>query len=134
MFETAEARRNQQRQDGRPRRGDCEFAESSTGRAAAGGSRLGESSAVRQDPYKHRVERRRIQSADASPVAILEQKLPLCLTPSSDLVTYKTQVESTREWSFDSSTLLRFGLYLLIPVASMIGGALVERVVDMVLD
>ncbi len=52
----------------------------------------------------------------------------------TDLVTYKTQVESTREWSFDSSTLLRFGLYLLIPVASMVGGALVERVVDMVLD
>ncbi len=52
----------------------------------------------------------------------------------TDLVTYKTQVESAREWSFDSSTLLRFGLYLLIPVASMVGGALVERVVDMVLD
>ncbi len=52
----------------------------------------------------------------------------------ADLVTYKTQVESTREWSFDSSTLLRFGLYLLIPVASMVGGALVERVVDTLLD
>ncbi len=52
----------------------------------------------------------------------------------TDLVTYKAQVEATREWSFDSSTLIRFGLYLLIPVASMIGGALVERVVDMVLD
>jgi hypothetical protein len=52
----------------------------------------------------------------------------------TDLVTYKTQVESTPEWSFDSSTLLRFALYLLIPVASMVGGALVERVVDMVLD
>jgi hypothetical protein len=52
----------------------------------------------------------------------------------TDLVTYKTQVESTREWSFDSSTLWRFGLYLLIPVASMVGGALVERIVDMVLD
>jgi hypothetical protein len=52
----------------------------------------------------------------------------------TDLVTYKAQVESTPEWSFDSSTLLRFGLYLLIPVASMVGGALVERVVDMVLD
>ena len=52
----------------------------------------------------------------------------------TDLLAYKTQVESTREWSFDSTTLVRFGLYLLIPVASMIGGALVERVVDMVLD
>ena len=52
----------------------------------------------------------------------------------ADLLAYKTQVESTREWPFDSSTLLRFGLYLLIPLASMVGGALVERVVDMVLD
>jgi hypothetical protein len=52
----------------------------------------------------------------------------------TDLVTYKTQVESTREWSFDSSTLLRFGLYLLIPVGSMVGGALVERIVDLALD
>ena len=52
----------------------------------------------------------------------------------TDLLAYKTQVESTREWPFDSSTLLRFGLYLFIPVASMVGGALVERVVDMVLD
>ncbi len=52
----------------------------------------------------------------------------------TDLLAYKTQVESTPEWPFNSSTLLRFGLYLLIPVASMVGGALVERVVDMVLD
>ncbi len=52
----------------------------------------------------------------------------------TDLLAYRTQVESTPEWPFDSSTLLRFGIYLLIPVASMVGGALVERVVDMVLD
>ena len=52
----------------------------------------------------------------------------------TDFLAYKNQVESTPEWPFDSSTLLRFGLYLLIPVASMVGGALVERVVDMVLD
>ncbi len=52
----------------------------------------------------------------------------------TDLLAYKTQVESTPEWPFDSSTLFRFGLYLFIPIASMVGGALVERVVDMVLD
>jgi len=52
----------------------------------------------------------------------------------TDLLAYKTQVESTPEWPFDSSTLWRFGLYMLIPVASMVGGALVERVVDTVLD
>ncbi len=52
----------------------------------------------------------------------------------TDLLAYKTQVESTPEWPFDSSTLLRFALYLFIPVASMVGGALVERVVNLVLD
>ena len=38
------------------------------------------------------------------------------------------------QWPFDWSTITRFGLYLLITVGSMIGGALVERVVDIVLD
>ena len=52
----------------------------------------------------------------------------------TDLLAYKTQVESTPEWPFDTSTLFRFGLYVLIPVASMVGGALVERFVDTVLD
>ena len=52
----------------------------------------------------------------------------------SDLLAYKNQVESTHEWPFDSTTLFRFCLYLLIPVGSMVGGALVERVVDLVLD
>ena len=35
---------------------------------------------------------------------------------------------------FDSLTLARFGLYLLIPVASWVGSAFVERVVDTALD
>jgi len=48
----------------------------------------------------------------------------------TDLMAYRDQVESTVEWPFNSSTITRFGLYLLIPVASMVGGALVERVVD----
>ena len=51
-----------------------------------------------------------------------------------DLLAYKAQIESTPEWSFDSVTLLRFSVYLLIPVGSMVGGALVERVVELVLD
>ncbi len=52
----------------------------------------------------------------------------------TDLLAYQDRLESTPEWPFDSSTLLRFGLYLLIPIGSMIGGALVERVVNLVLD
>ncbi|MCZ6708942.1 MAG: hypothetical protein O7B25_01110 [Gammaproteobacteria bacterium] len=52
----------------------------------------------------------------------------------ADLLAYKAQIESTREWPFDSSTLLRFGLYLFIPVISMVGGALMERAIDILLD
>ena len=37
-------------------------------------------------------------------------------------MTYQGRIESTPEWRFDSSMLLRFGLYLLIPVGSMLGG------------
>lgn len=52
----------------------------------------------------------------------------------TDLLAYQDRVRATPEWPFDSSTLWRFGLYLLIPVGSMIGGALVERVVNLMLD
>ncbi|MCZ6783726.1 MAG: hypothetical protein O7G30_10510 [Proteobacteria bacterium] len=48
----------------------------------------------------------------------------------SDLLAYRAYVESLREWPFDTSTLVRFALYTLIPVGSWLGGALVERVVD----
>jgi hypothetical protein len=51
----------------------------------------------------------------------------------TDLMSYQARIESTKEWPFDVPTLVRFGLYLLIPVVSMVGGALVERVVDFVL-
>jgi hypothetical protein len=39
-----------------------------------------------------------------------------------------------REWPFDASTLRRLGLYLLIPLVSWSGGALVERLIDAALD
>ncbi len=52
----------------------------------------------------------------------------------TDLLAYQDRVESTPEWPFDSSAFLRFGLYLMIPIGSMVGGALVERVVDMAFD
>ena len=52
----------------------------------------------------------------------------------ADLIAYKGLVESAREWPFDGSSLRRFGLYLLIPLASWVGGALVERGVSVLLD
>ena len=52
----------------------------------------------------------------------------------SDLLAYRRFVESVREWPFDSPTLLRFGLYLAIPVGSWLGGAFVERLLEIALD
>lgn len=52
----------------------------------------------------------------------------------ADLVAYEARVESVREWPFDSSTLIRFALYLMIPLGSWSGGALVERLIDRLLE
>jgi hypothetical protein len=52
----------------------------------------------------------------------------------ADLLAYHTYVEGLREWPFDNGTVVRFALYLLIPLGSWLGGALVERVVSSVLD
>jgi hypothetical protein len=46
------------------------------------------------------------------------------------LLAYEARIEAVREWPIDTATLRRFGLFLLIPMASWIGGALVERLVD----
>lgn len=48
----------------------------------------------------------------------------------ADLIAYRGLVESVREWPVDAPTLLRFALYLVIPLASWLGGAIVERLVD----
>jgi hypothetical protein len=52
----------------------------------------------------------------------------------TDLVAYRGLVESVREWPLDAPTLSRFALYLVIPLASWLGGALVERLVDSLVD
>ena len=50
------------------------------------------------------------------------------------LLAWETRIESASEWPLDASSLRRSGLYVLIPVLSWVGGALVERVVDVVVD
>lgn len=47
-----------------------------------------------------------------------------------DLIAYKQLVASAREWPFDTPAVARFALYLLIPVAGWVGGALVERLLE----
>lgn len=52
----------------------------------------------------------------------------------SDLVAYRGLVESVREWPLDVPTVSRFVLYLVIPPASWLGGALVERLIDSLVE
>ncbi len=54
--------------------------------------------------------------------------------PLPTLLAWEARIESVREWPFDTPTLVRFALFLLIPLGSWLGGAVVERVVDLVLD
>lgn len=52
----------------------------------------------------------------------------------ADLLAYREFVASVREWPFDAPTLLRFGLFIAIPLGSWLGGALVERILGAILD
>jgi len=49
------------------------------------------------------------------------------------LLAWEARVERVSVWPFDAATLVRFALFLLIPLGSWLGGALVERAVDSVL-
>ncbi len=46
------------------------------------------------------------------------------------LLAWEARVAAASEWPFDAGTLLRFVLFLLVPVGSWLGGALVDRIVD----
>lgn len=48
----------------------------------------------------------------------------------ADLATYRIQVEEVSEWPINTSTYVRFALYLLIPVLSWSLAAIVERLID----
>jgi hypothetical protein len=52
----------------------------------------------------------------------------------SELLAWEARVERTAEWPFDAPTALRFLLLLAIPLGSWLGGALVERLLDTLLD
>lgn len=74
--------------------------------------------------------RERIRAARAA----LEEARPGTRDRLDELVAWEGRIERVRDWPFDSSTLTRFALYLLIPLASWCGAALVERMVDTLFD
>lgn len=55
-------------------------------------------------------------------------------TPFAEILAYKRMIENIRNWPFDNPTLVRFTLYLLIPLGSWLGGAFVERGLDFFLS
>ena len=56
------------------------------------------------------------------------------LTRVANLLAIRQNLSEIREWPFDASTLRRMVLYLLVPLASWSGGALVERWIDAALE
>ncbi|MGH0036691.1 MAG: hypothetical protein ACQGVK_16835 [Myxococcota bacterium] len=55
-------------------------------------------------------------------------------TRLDELLAWEARIQEVREWPIDASTFKRFGLYLLLPLGSWAGGALVERGIDRILD
>lgn len=52
----------------------------------------------------------------------------------AELVAYKAVIDNIKNWPFDNPTVVRFSLYLLIPVGSWLGGTIVERGLDLFLS
>jgi len=87
--------------------------------------------------HAHIRERKRAELGRIRDALVVEREaLFSSTTPSPTpprmhaMLAYEARIESVREWPFDTSTLSRFALFLLIPLVSWIGGALVERAVD----
>lgn len=51
----------------------------------------------------------------------------------ADLLAYEARIAGVSEWPIEGFTLLRLSFYLLLPVGSWLGGALVERFVSRVI-
>jgi hypothetical protein len=51
----------------------------------------------------------------------------------ADLLVLRSHLEAVREWPFDISVAVRLAVYLVIPLVSWAGAALVERMVDSLL-
>ena len=52
----------------------------------------------------------------------------------ADLIVYRGLIESRHTWPIDVSTLLRFGLYVVVGLSSWLGAAFVERMLGQALD
>ncbi len=52
----------------------------------------------------------------------------------AEIMAYRSMIEKIRNWPFDNPTIVRFTLYIMIPLGSWLGGAFVERGLDLFLS
>jgi hypothetical protein len=88
-----------------------------------------EAKVVELDEVRLAIERDRRAALDAN-----HPESAAAATRLPGLIAYESHIEAVPEWLLDARSLGRVGLYLLIPVASWVAGALVERVVDTALE
>ena len=83
--------------------------------------------AVKRTELAHLLEEIREEASSALP----EEEHP---NPRlANLIAYYQLIDKAREWPIDAINLLRFFMYLLIGLGSWLGGALVERLLDLTL-
>ena len=76
------------------------------------------------------VRRRIMEAKDAS----LAARPVAAVDPLPGLIAYEARIERVNAWPFDVPTLVRFGAVLALVIGSWLGGALVERLLGLVLD
>jgi hypothetical protein len=78
--------------------------------------------------------RRAIERAREAALEANHPESAAAATRLPGLIAYEAHIAGAPEWLLDARSLGRVALYLLIPVASWVAGALVERVVDTALE
>ena len=106
--------RKERLQDERPRHDDCESAAGSSDSMAVVGSRHRVCSVIRPDPYMHRVQMRRQESAHASPVQVLNTQ------PSS----FSSRLLTTRSLLMQAADVKGCEKLLSVVIGAMVLGGL----------
>jgi hypothetical protein len=88
--------------------------------------------------HRRLAESRRFELARAREAIRLESEALLAERARSpgrlaDLLAWEARLDGASTWPFDATTLVRFALYVTLGLGSWLGGAAVERVLEMIL-